>query len=83
MQDKSNFSDSDGSNVASEKSVKHNWENQKKFIQFLDHKKVKNCLVYKPISWSQKDWDNIAPIVPKFILHLDHYMEGIVAFSHH
>lgn len=32
MQDKANHSDSEGSNVPSEKSIKHSWENQKKYV---------------------------------------------------
>ena len=75
--------DSLSSKALSVKSIKHSWEHQKKFIDFLDHKQVENCLVYEPINWSQKDWDNIAPIVPKYILHLAHYMQGIVDFCGH
>ena len=46
-------------------------------------KKIKNVLVYRPVKYGEHDWDNIAPVVTRFIMHLSKYMEGLCEVLHH
>jgi hypothetical protein len=64
-------------------SIKHSWENEQAFIKGQEMKKIKNVLVYRPVKYGEHDWDNIAPVVTRFIMHLSKYMEGMCEIMHH
>lgn len=38
-------------------------------------------LRYKTPSFSKQEWDNIPPIVPKFVLNLSKYLESLSAYQ--
>jgi hypothetical protein len=46
------------------------------FLHGQEKKKVRNVLVYKTPKYMDRDWDNIAPIVSRFLIHIDKYMHG-------
>ena len=34
-------------------------------------------LSYHKVRFDQKEWDNVAPIVPRFLMYLEKYVEGL------
>jgi hypothetical protein len=36
---------------------------------------------YKQIKYHKHEWDNIPPVVPKFIINLSKYVEGLSALA--
>ena len=71
------YSEKSSSLNSDKESVKHSWENEHAFIKGQEKKKIKNVLVYEPVKYGEHDWDNIAPVVTKFIMHPSKYMGGI------
>lgn len=53
------------------------WQSQDEFMVHLESESLKNCLVYESVAYKSRDWDNIPPIVPKFIINLQKYMMGV------
>jgi hypothetical protein len=42
--------------------------------------KLENCLTYNHFAYEKHEWDNIPAIVPRYIIYLAKYMDGICAF---
>lgn len=36
---------------------------------------------YKRVSYHRHEWDNIPPVVPRFVIHLQRYVEAISALE--
>ena len=53
------------------------WMHQDEFMLQLEGTSIKNPLVYEKITYPSHDWDNIPPVIPKFIIQLEKYMEGV------
>ena len=45
----------------------------------LEGKRIENPLVYSKIQYPSHEWDNIPPVIPRFIINLEKYMEGVTA----
>ena len=45
----------------------------------LEGQRIENPLIYKKIQYPSHEWDNIPPVIPKFIIQLEKYMEGITS----
>ena len=43
----------------------------------LEGKRIENPLVYSKIQYPSHEWDNIPPVIPRFIINLEKYMEGV------
>ena len=43
----------------------------------LEGQRIENPLVYNKIQYPSQEWDNIPPVIPKFIIQLEKYMEGV------
>jgi len=39
-------------------------------------------LNFKKVKYHKHEWDNIPPVVPKFIVNLSRYVEGLSAICH-
>ena len=46
-------------------------------MTYLENEQLKNCLIYESVPYKSREWDNIPPIVPKFIINLQKYMMGV------
>lgn len=55
------------------------WQSQDKFVRHLEAEPIETHLKYQKISYGEHDWDNIPPVVPRFIFHLVKYMQGVTA----
>ena len=60
----------------------HEWEKQDKLLEKIEEQKLENCLVYNSFAYEKQEWDNIPGIVPRYVIYLAKYMEGIVNFCH-
>jgi hypothetical protein len=47
------------------------------FIRGQEEKSIKNPLKYKQPKYFERDWDNIAPVVSRMLIHLNKYMQGV------
>ena len=45
----------------------------------LEGQRIENPLIYSKIQYPSHEWDNIPPVIPKFIIQLEKYMEGITS----
>ena len=43
----------------------------------LEGQRIENPLVYSKIQYPSHEWDNIPPVIPRFIINLEKYMEGV------
>ena len=57
----------------------HEWINNDNLMLSLEGKKIENPLIYEKITYPSHEWDNIPPVIPKFIIQLEKYMEGITS----
>ena len=75
--------DSVGARSGSTKSARpkdpHEWINNDNLMLSLEGKKIENPLIYEKITYPSHEWDNIPPVIPKFIIQLEKYMEGITS----
>lgn len=55
------------------------WTHQDEFMLQLEGQRIENPLVYNKIQYPSHEWDNIPPVIPKFIIQLEKYMEGITS----
>ena len=39
--------------------------------------KVEDCLDYKKFNYESHEWDNVPPVVPRYNVHLEKYINGI------
>ena len=46
------------------------------YLRAQEHKKVADFLEYKTPRYIDRDWDNIPPVVSRFLIHIDKYMHG-------
>jgi hypothetical protein len=49
-------------------------------MQALVKEKLEDCLMFEWPHYVSHDWDNIPPVVPRFIVQLTKYMEGVTTF---
>lgn len=55
------------------------WCHQDEFMLQLEGQRIENPLVYSKLKYPSHEWDNIPPVIPKFIIQLEKYMEGITS----
>lgn len=55
-----------------------NWQSQDEFVMSLEQQ-LENVdpIRYKQVKYHKHEWDNIPPVVPKFIINLSKYVEGL------
>ena len=61
----------------------HTWDNEHEFIRGQEKKTIRDVLIYEAVKYGEHDWDNIAPVVTRFLLHLSKYMSGVCDVLHH
>lgn len=55
----------------------HEWEKQEKLLDIIESTEVENCLQYSKFNYEKHEWDNIPVIVPKYVIYLSKYMNGV------
>ena len=60
----------------------HEWERQDKLLDKIEKIEIEDCLQYKQFTYEKQEWDNIPGIVPRYIIYLSKYMQGITAICH-
>lgn len=48
----------------------HNWESLQKLIQNWEEQSVKDQFKYLRFDYKQDEWDNVPPVIPRFIFYL-------------
>jgi len=46
----------------------------------IENQKIKDPLVWEQLKYERNEWDNIPGIVPKYVIYVAKYVEGISAF---
>lgn len=58
----------------------HEWERQDKLLDKVENDKIDNCLNYQKFKYQKQEWDNIPGIVPRYVIYLSKYIEGLSIF---
>lgn len=53
------------------------WVNNDELMLRLEGQRIENPLVYRKITYPSHEWDNIPPVIPKFVIQLEKYMAGL------
>ena len=54
------------------------WQSQDQFLKELEQElETVDPLHYRQVKYHKHEWDNIPPVVPKFIINLSKYVEGL------
>ena len=53
------------------------WVNNDALMLRLEGQRIENPMVYSKITYPSHEWDNIPPVIPKFIIQLEKYMDGV------
>ena len=59
----------------------HEWERQEVLLDKIESFKIENCLTFNKFAYEKHEWDNIPAIVPRYVIYLAKYMEGICQIS--
>ena len=60
-----------------------NWQVQDNFVFALEEELATvDPLAYAPVGYHKHEWDNIPPVVPKFVIHLSKYVEAMSKHAH-
>jgi len=52
-------------------------------VHALEVEPLKDALTFEKVNYMTHDWDNIPPVVPRFVIHLSKYIEGITDHVKH
>ena len=55
----------------------HEWERQDKLLEKVENLQIANCLEYNVFKYEKQEWDNIPGIVPRYVIYLSKYIEGL------
>ena len=58
----------------------HEWERQDKMLDRVEKTDIGNCLDYKQFKYEKQEWDNIPGIVPRYVIYLAKYVEGLSGY---
>ena len=58
----------------------HEWERQDKLLEKVENEKIDDCLKFKKFTYQKQEWDNIPGIVPRYVIYLSKYIEGLCSF---
>lgn len=59
----------------------HEWERQEVLLDKIESFKIDNCLQYNKFAYEKHEWDNIPAIVPRYVIYIAKYMEGLCNIS--
>ena len=55
----------------------HEWERQEQLLDKIESFKIENVLQFNKFAYEKHEWDNIPAIVPRYVIYIAKYMEGI------
>ena len=58
----------------------HEWEKQEKLLEKVEQYQIEDCMQYNKFAYEKHEWDNIPTIVPRYVIYLAKYIEGISEF---
>ena len=58
----------------------HEWEKQEKLLEKIEQFQIEDCMQYNKFAYEKHEWDNIPTIVPRYVIYLSKYVEGISQF---
>jgi hypothetical protein len=58
----------------------HELDSQERLISNLEIQEVEDPLVFKPLQYEMQEWENIPTVVPRFVIYLSKYINGISNF---
>lgn len=58
----------------------HEWEKQEKLLQKVEEYQIEDCMQYNKFAYEKHEWDNIPTIVPRYVIYLSKYIDGISKF---
>lgn len=58
----------------------HEWEKQEKLLEKVESYEIDDCMQYNKFAYEKHEWDNIPTIVPRYVIYLSKYVEGISKF---
>ena len=59
----------------------HEWEKQEVLLDKIEAQQVHDPLVFKDFTYEKHEWDNIPGIVPRYVIYLAKYMNGLCKIS--
>ena len=58
----------------------HEWEKQEKLLQKVEEYQIEDPMTYNKFAYEKHEWDNIPTIVPRYVIYLSKYIDGISKF---
>lgn len=58
----------------------HEWEKQEKLLEKIEQFQIEDCMSYNKFAYEKHEWDNIPTIVPRYVIYLAKYVEGLSNF---
>lgn len=55
------------------------WVKNDQLMLRLEGQQIENPLIYNKITYPSNEWDNIPPVIPRFIIQLEKYMGGLTS----
>lgn len=59
----------------------HQWESFQKLIKNWEEQSVKNRFQYERFDYKADEWDNVPPVIPRFMFYMQNCIEKEVEFS--
>jgi hypothetical protein len=59
----------------------HEWDKQAVLLDKIESFQLADVLQYNKFAYEKHEWDNIPAIVPRYVIYLAKYMDGICKIS--
>jgi hypothetical protein len=56
----------------------HKWESTEKLISEWEHQEIGDKFTYKPFSYERDEFDNVPPVVPRFLFYIQLNMVPVI-----
>ena len=60
----------------------HQWESLEKLIKVWEAQEVKDPFKYEAFQYNPDEWENVPPVIPRFLYYLQNCLDRCIQFSH-
>ena len=59
----------------------HQWESLQKLVKEWEGQEVTDPFVYSAFKYNLEEWDNVPPVIPRFVFYIQNVIEKDIEFS--
>ena len=59
----------------------HQWESLQKLVRKWEDQEVKDPFVYETFAYELEEWDNVPPVIPRFVFYIQNCLNKTIEFS--